>query len=207
MPRPPKLTAEDITRTALRLGDREGAEAMTMRRIAAELDCDPMSLYRHYTNREALLDAVADAALAAVGEPDADEPWAERLTGLLTAVRDAALRHPGVTAHIAARPPLGPQGRRIAAALIGTLADTGLPPADVVRTTQTLIAYLAASLAMSVHAGTRDARWEQVRTVFDELPGGMPGQELNIVGSTDQFGYGLRLLIDGIRARSAGPRV
>ncbi|GAA2115787.1 TetR/AcrR family transcriptional regulator [Streptomyces synnematoformans] len=205
MPRPPRLTAEQITETALRLGDRDGPQAMTMRRIAAEVDCDPMALYRHYANREALLDAVADAAVAGVEAPAPDAPWAERLTRLLTAIRDAALEHPGIAAHIASRPPLGPHGRRLAAALLGTLSDAGLSPADAVRTFQTLTAYLAASLAMGVQAGTRDARWEQVRTVVDELPGGMPGEELAVVGSTDQFSYGLQLLLDGIRARSAAP--
>jgi AcrR family transcriptional regulator len=191
--------------TALELGDRDGAESMTMRRIAAELGFDPMSLYRHYANREALLDAVADAALAEVEMPEAGDSWEERLTAILTAVRDTAMRHPGVTAHIAARPPLGANGRRIAVALFTTLANARLHPADVVRTSQTLTAYLAASLAMGVQAGERDVRSEQVRSVIYELPGGLPGEELDIVGSADQFGYGLQLLIDGIRARSVEP--
>jgi phosphoglycerate dehydrogenase-like enzyme len=55
-----------IARTALETGDRDGPEAMSMRRIATELNCDPMALYRHFANREALLDAVADLALALV---------------------------------------------------------------------------------------------------------------------------------------------
>lgn len=179
---------------------------MTMRRIAAELGCDPMALYRHYPNREALLDAIADVALSAVREPDATAPWRTRLTDILTSVRGAALEHPGVTAHIAARPPLGANGRRIGSHLLTTLTDAGLTPADAVRTSQTLIAYLASSLAMGVHAGARDERWEQVRSVIDDFPGGLPGEDLDVVGSTDQFSYGLGLLIDGIEARTTRPR-
>ena len=46
------LTPDLIARTTLALGDRDGAAAMSMRRIAAELGCDPMAIYRHFPNRE-----------------------------------------------------------------------------------------------------------------------------------------------------------
>lgn len=197
-----------IVRTALDMGDRDGgADAMTMRRIAGELGCDPMALYRHFANRDALLDAVADLALSEVEDPDPALPWDERVAATATAVRDAAVRHPGITAHMAARPPLGEHGRRLAAGMLEALTTAGLPPATAVRSFQTLVAYLASSLAMAVQAGTRDRRWDQVRDMVDALPGAeAAGDDLFVVGGVEQFRFGLRLLLVGIRAEAAAAR-
>ncbi|GAA3386601.1 TetR/AcrR family transcriptional regulator [Cryptosporangium minutisporangium] len=201
MPRQRTLSPTVITAAALQVGDRDGPKAMSMRRIAAELGCDPMALYRHFGDREALLDAVADQALADVVEPDADAPWDVRLREVLDGIRAAALRHPGIAAHIASRPPLGANGQRLGAAVLTALADAGLPPADVVRASQALVAYLAAALAMAVRAGERDPRWHQAARAVDALDAA--GVDLPVVGSADQFEYGLRLLLAGIKAEAA----
>lgn len=170
-----------------------------MRRIAADLGCDPMAIYRHFPNREALLDAVADLALADLPDPGATSGWRTRIAAILTGVRAAALRHPGIAAHIAARPPLGANGTRLGAGIYHSLAAAGLPPDGVVFAAQALIAYVAAALAMAVNAGTRDARWYQVSGSME----GLPGDVLPVVGSEEQFRYGLRLLLNGIAAEAA----
>ncbi|MEV4277223.1 TetR/AcrR family transcriptional regulator [Actinoplanes xinjiangensis] len=203
----PKLTPARIADAALTLGDRDGPAAMSMRRIATDLGCDPMAIYRHFPNREALLDAVADLALTDVTDPGPGLPWDQRLSAILGAVRAAALRHPGIAAHIAARPPLGPQGLRLAAGLTASLTEAGLSPSAVVQTMQTLIAYVAAALAMADNAGVRDERWHQVSQAISGLPGSaVPAGTLPVVGSLEQFDYGLRLLLHGIRAEAGrGP--
>ncbi|BBH65776.1 hypothetical protein ACTI_24610 [Actinoplanes sp. OR16] len=185
------LTPSSITRTALLLGDRDGEAAMSMRRIAAELGCDPMALYRHFPNRQALLDAVADMAIGDVGEGEPAGEWDVRLTALLTEIREVALRHPGIAGHIAARPPLGENGLRLNRRIGEALAAAGLGPSEAGKAAQALIAYLAAALAMAVKAGERDERWHQVTAAL--------GREMPVVGSEEQFAYGLRLLIAGIR--------
>jgi AcrR family transcriptional regulator len=193
------LAPDRIAAAALALGDREGQQAMSMRRIAADLGCDPMAIYRHFPNREALLDAVADLALADVDDPGPGPGWSSRIATILTGVREAALRHPGIAAHVAARPPLGANGARLGAGIYEALAAAGLPPTGVVFAAQALIAYVAAALAMAVNAGTRDARWHQVTRSMD----GLPGDVMPAVGSEEQFGYGLRLLLNGIGMEAA----
>ena len=205
MPRPATLTVQAITAAALELGDRDGVAAMSMRRIAAELGCDPMALYRHFPDRAALLDAVADRALADVVLPS-DGEWDVRLTGIFTAIRAAALRHPGIAGHIASRPPRGEHAQPIFLTIASALADAGLSPVDCVRVTQTLIAYLSAAIAMGAQAGAPDERWMQVKAAISALPGAPPGDALPVTGSDDQFSYGLELLVSGIRAKAAAPR-
>jgi AcrR family transcriptional regulator len=197
------LTPAVIAAAALRLGDREGPAAMSMRRIAADLGCDPMALYRHFPHREGLLDAVADLALADAADPDPNAAWDLRLHDVLTAIRAAAVRHPGIAAHIAMRPPLHQHGRRLGAAMIAALAEAGLPPADVVRASQALVAYVAAALAMTVQAGQKDERWHAVSQIVSSMSGSLPGDEMPVVGSREQFEYGLRLLITGIQGEAA----
>ena len=197
-----RLTPDVIAAAALEIGDRDGPAALTMRRIAAGLGCDPMALYRHFADREALLDAVADRALADVAVPPDDQPWDTRLTALLTDIRAAALAHPGIAAHLAGRPPLDREGRRLMLAMSSALTTAGLLPPDVVRAAQALIAYLSAAVAMAVRAGRPDARWHQVRAAMD----GLAADALPVTGSDDQFRYGLRLLLAGItvEARCVG---
>src|SRR5579883_3251092 len=58
---PRQSTAERIAGAARKLLDREGAEAVTMRRVATTVGITPMALYRHFADREGLLNALADA--------------------------------------------------------------------------------------------------------------------------------------------------
>jgi AcrR family transcriptional regulator len=60
------VTADRIAAAALAILLAEGAEAVTMRRVAADAGITTMATYRHYPSREALLRAVVDAAVADV---------------------------------------------------------------------------------------------------------------------------------------------
>ncbi|MFF5080621.1 TetR/AcrR family transcriptional regulator C-terminal domain-containing protein [Actinoplanes sp. NPDC000266] len=141
---------------------------------------------------------MADLAVEEVEAPAGSEPWDQRIRAVLTDVRAAALRHPGIAGHIASRPPLGPAGLRLAAVIMAALAEAGLSPADVVKASQALIAYSAAGLRMAVEAGEPDERWRQVN---EALRGETP-----VAGSAEQFGYGLRLLLNGIRQEATAAR-
>lgn len=192
------LGTDHIARTTLALGDRDGPAAMSMRRIAAELGCDPMALYRHFPNRTALLDAVADLVLAEVDLPDPQLRWDRRVAELLTRMREAAVRHRGITAHLASRPPLGTNGMRAGAVLIEAFTDAGLTPRDVVRATQLMVAYLSNAVAMAAATGgAPDARWHQVA---DAIGAGndLPVADLPPTGSPEQFTYGLEVLLTGL---------
>ena len=56
----PLNTAGKIAVAARRLLDKDGAEAVTMRRVAAASGITAMAIYRHYPDRAALLSALAD---------------------------------------------------------------------------------------------------------------------------------------------------
>ncbi|MEU7410100.1 TetR family transcriptional regulator [Streptomyces sp. NPDC042638] len=94
------LTEAGIYAAALRLIDADGVEALTMRKLATALDANPMSLYHHVPNKEALLRGVARMAGAqfrTVALEDA--PWQERIRLLATDFRTLAHRHPRLIAY------------------------------------------------------------------------------------------------------------
>ena len=66
------LSREPIVAAALELVDRDGWDALSMRRLAVELDVWPMAIYRHFSDKEDLLAAVADAAADRVAAPGGD---------------------------------------------------------------------------------------------------------------------------------------
>jgi AcrR family transcriptional regulator len=74
-------TSERIARAARRLLDKEGVEAVTMRRVAAAVDITAMAVYRHYADRKALLNALADEGFQELAERLAAE--SRRSTGSL----------------------------------------------------------------------------------------------------------------------------
>lgn len=93
-----KSTAERIAAAARKLLDRQGAEAVTMRRVAKAVSITPMALYRHFADRDGLLNALADAGfveLAARAEQAAmqAEPE-EQLRKILDVFLDFGLEKP-----------------------------------------------------------------------------------------------------------------
>ncbi len=98
-----RATAERLLAIARGIVIDEGAEAVSMRRVATAAGVTPMAIYRHYANREALLKSVADACFAEIGERWAQRPRAgdldevdldERVTELLDDHLDFALGQP-----------------------------------------------------------------------------------------------------------------
>jgi len=101
MTRPP--TAKRILRVAHKLFDREGAQAVTMRRVAELAGITPMAIYRHFPNRDALLKQLSDDSFNATAREwqalvQHPEP-AQRLQSLFAPYLDYALRHPHLFDH------------------------------------------------------------------------------------------------------------
>jgi AcrR family transcriptional regulator len=93
-----------VLAAALEIIDRDGAEALSMRRLAAALDRDPMIIYRHAPNKAALLDGVTETVLAQLKVDPADPDWAAQLRTVARDYRALALAHPRVVPLLVTRP-------------------------------------------------------------------------------------------------------
>jgi|Tabmets5t2r1_1033131.scaffolds.fasta_scaffold11322_3 TetR/AcrR family tetracycline transcriptional repressor len=92
------LSTATIVALAIRLADDEGLDALTMRRLATELSVTPMALYWHFTDKNALLEAMAEHAVEGIVVADAtDAPWQDRLRAALTSTLTVLAAHPWLT--------------------------------------------------------------------------------------------------------------
>jgi AcrR family transcriptional regulator len=101
-----KLSRDAIVDAALALVDEDGLESLSMRRLAARLGVEAMSLYNHVDGKAALLDALVERLIVdtELDFPD-DEPWTEAMMRTATAIRSLAHAHPRAYVLLATRPP------------------------------------------------------------------------------------------------------
>jgi AcrR family transcriptional regulator len=88
-----------MTRAAIAIADAEGLAALSMRRLAAELDANPMSPYSYVTGKDELIELMVDAATAEFLRPDdaALGDWKAEVRALTDRMRSAMRRHPWLT--------------------------------------------------------------------------------------------------------------
>ncbi len=107
-----KLTREEIARVAVAIADAEGFAALSMRRLASELDVGTMSLYHYVRTKDEVLALMSDHVLGEVlvPEPLADD-WRDALAAIATASHATLTAHPWIFDTVD-DPPLGPNGIR-----------------------------------------------------------------------------------------------
>jgi AcrR family transcriptional regulator len=207
----PPLTRERIARTALAIADREGLDALSMRRLAAELDAGTMSLYRHVAGKDELYDAMVEAAMEERDLELPDGDWRQRLHALMDALRRILVEHPvGVQIRLR-RPIISPGALRLTDAGMGVLRQAGFAPAEAARVFRTLFLYTFAFCAFSSPADAEETRRQGQAALLRLDPEAYP--EVTAVGEhlvesmyrEDQFGFGIDLVLDGAEPLRASP--
>src|SRR4051812_38199622 len=98
------LTREAVLRRALAIGDDEGLEAISLRRVASALGVTPMALYRYVESKDALLDAVLDLVYGEIELPDPEAvDWWDGLAAIAHSARRALIAHPVAAAVVERR--------------------------------------------------------------------------------------------------------
>ncbi|HKA83150.1 MAG TPA: TetR family transcriptional regulator, partial [Acidimicrobiales bacterium] len=125
------LTRDRIVSEALRLLDAEGAEALSMRKLAAALGVGATSLYWHVANRDELIELVVNEVNGELDVPDADEvhDWREVTRRYARSVRSGIVRHRWVVAelaHLVAAVP-GPNLSRTTERMLAVFEAAGFP--------------------------------------------------------------------------------
>ncbi|MCE5290506.1 MAG: TetR/AcrR family transcriptional regulator C-terminal domain-containing protein [Nocardiaceae bacterium] len=107
-----RLTRAVVLAAALEVIDRDGIDALSMRRLGDALGRDPMGLYRHTPSKAALLDGVAELVLDQLAVDTTQGDWAGQLRNLARDFRMLALDHPNVVPLLVTRPIATPLGLR-----------------------------------------------------------------------------------------------
>ena len=109
----PRLSRDRVLAAAVQLADREGAEALTVRRLAEDLGVHPTSLYNHVPSKEAILDGVVERLFADVVLPEQIPTWQDWVRVIAACFRDLARAHPGAFMVLTRRPAETPLAYRI----------------------------------------------------------------------------------------------
>jgi AcrR family transcriptional regulator len=137
-----------ILQCALRIVDRHGVDALSMRRLSAEVGRDPTVLYRHVPNKAALLDGVAESVLGQLRVDTVDPDWAGQLRTVAKDFRRLALEHPNVVPLLVTRPLAMPLGQRPPGMLrpledvLALLTSAGFSGVDALHIYRVLFGYL-----------------------------------------------------------------
>ncbi len=201
------LSAERIARVALDLADREGLEAVSMRRLAAELGVGTMTLYGYFRTKEELLDAVVDAAVAeAMPVGVGTGTWKEELGRLMRGIHEELARHPSGVRIRLVRPMLSPQALRITEAALAVLEGAGFGRAEATRAYRALFTYTFGFTSFNSPERPEEAR-RQTRAALTALsPDDYPtltaaaSEAADTVAGEAQFEFGLERLLDGLES-------
>jgi AcrR family transcriptional regulator len=210
------LSRELIVETAMALLDEHGPGALSMRRLADQLGVAPNALYTHVRGKADLVEGLIDQVYAGLElDPDPARDWTEQLTALSRDVRAQLLAHPAVVPFAIQQPGLGPHGLRLGEAIYAVLRPAGLPDQAVVGAVYALLTYILGFVALEVpRAGTDpqtgDEFVRRLQGFFAALPAGEFPHTVELapllarISTDDQFEFGVRTFVDGLRARPAG---
>lgn len=156
--RRPRFTRDDLAQAAMRIADNEGFEAVSMRRLAAELDAGTMTLYHYVRTKDELLTLLTDAVMGEVVVPDSvpfPTEWRAALTLVAQRSRDAFFRHPW-TLDITDDPPLGPNSVRHFDQSLQAVSSLDLPLAERFDIVMTVDEYVFGYCLQSRNNGAED---------------------------------------------------
>ena len=205
------LTADAVLEAGRQLVERNGVEGLTMRRLAERVGVAPNSLYSHFPDKSALLDAILDSLLAEIEVPDVDgKDWRVGLVALMSASRGMLLAHADLLPHLFARPMRGPQAARLGDETLALLARGGISGPAAVDALRALLTFTFGSVALDAPRRLEpdpDARQRASAAAFasDSASPRMAelADPLSRPPTDDAFETGLRWLIDGIEGASA----
>ncbi|WP_055601450.1 TetR/AcrR family transcriptional regulator C-terminal domain-containing protein [Streptomyces aureus] len=122
------LTRAAVLEAALRLVDQEGLDALSMRRLGAELGVEAMTVYHHVPNKSALLDGVIEQVVAEAVPPEfGAATWREDLSAYAHALVAALGAHPNAVPLLLSRPAMTPRLLGTLEAAVRMMYEAGFP--------------------------------------------------------------------------------
>ena len=204
-----------VIEAAIDLADRDGIDAVSMRRLGHELGIEAMSLYTHVHGKDDLLDGMADALVAEVSIVRTPGPWKAALRAMILEARSVLLQHPWAAHVIETREVPGPATIRYMDAVAATLFDGGFS-ADLAH--HSLHALGSRVLGFSqdlyddkakVDPAVAAAMAREMAAVYPSVgaialaashEGGLGGCDDDM-----EFAFALDLVLDGLERRLADP--
>lgn len=210
-----RLSRDKVLHAAVTVADRYGIDALTMRRLADELDAGAMSLYYHFPSKDALLDAMVDVVFSEIELPSTRVDWKSALRRRAISTREALQRHPWALGLMESTKSPGPADLRLHDAVLGCLRHAGFSVEMAVQAYSAQDAYIygfalqeknlpyetRAEFAEVAQQRVNDveSKIENVRAAFPHLAEVVAGYVSKQGYSfTEAFDFGLDVILDGL---------
>ena len=201
------LSRRRVLEEAVRFVDREGLEALTMRKLGAELGVEAMSLYNHVPNKSALLDGMVEVLLGELEVPAETHSWEERIREGYGAFRRLAHEHPNVFPLLVNRPPDTMDGAWLVEEFLKTLGEAGFDQETALHAFRALSSYTFGYAMAEIRGfalepdgfrlGAHGLSPEEFPRISELKP------HLKSVDHDAEFEFGLDLILAGLRDRSS----
>jgi AcrR family transcriptional regulator len=206
--------------TAIRVLDEEGLDALSMRRIAEELDTGAASLYWHVGSKDGLLDLMFDQVIGEVEVPTPDpQRWHEQLKEVARATRAVILRHRDIVRISIGRIPMGPNALRVSEDLFGILRAGSIPDPLAVTVQRLLFAIIngftldeTTELGVEIEGPPDEQSADAARAYIAELPADRfpnltaVAEHFHHADNDQSFELLIDLFFDGLAARTTRSR-
>jgi AcrR family transcriptional regulator len=211
------LSRDQIVQAALRIVKVEGIDGVSMRRIAAEFETGPSSLYAHVASKDELLQLMFDEVCGLVPVPELEPArWKEQILELARAGHQALLDHHDLARAALASIPSGPNAMRISDAMLGMMLAGGIPSRVAAWAMDRIFLYISAdAYEMSIWRGEvmtagadKDSfvaqLGEDLVAHFEQLPEDQyphlrkHARDMVGGGTEERFELGLAMLVDGL---------
>jgi TetR/AcrR family tetracycline transcriptional repressor len=128
----------------LRIVDEEGLGALSMRRLAAELGVNPMSIYYYLPGKGAVISGLVEVVFSRMRVPPSENlRWQERVRAYAHAYRDTVRSHPDLALQIVSdAAAVSDAVLSGAEPLYEALEEAGLPPKLIVRAADSLVDFV-----------------------------------------------------------------
>jgi AcrR family transcriptional regulator len=207
------ITQDAIVTAALRILDAENLDAVSMRRVAQELDTGPASLYAHVANKQELLDLMYDRVVGEIPLPGAPDParWQQQARDLLIDMHRGLSAHSDIARAALANIPSGPNALRVTEKLLQILLAGGVPAQAAAWFLDRISLYVSADayegtlwpahltgdpteFVGSLQDYLRSLPAEQFPAVISHV------EQLTAGGPGERFLFGLDLMLGGLAA-------
>ncbi|WP_432082736.1 TetR/AcrR family transcriptional regulator [Streptomyces sp. WAC 04229] len=204
MPRPPRISRDAVLGEAVRILDEEGAEALTMRRLAQRLGVTSPSLYKYFRSLEEVLEAVTDVIVREIGTRSIHHAhWRAELTELARGYFRVFQRHPNAMPLVMRRPVPTTTSLTGLDAVLQVLLDSGWDIQPATRALLLVESYaLGAAMTAAGSAIPHDLEQLEGRPA---LAAALEARHPLFRLTEADFEHGLALLLDGMARESAPP--
>lgn len=206
----PALSVDAVVRAAIEVVDAEGMGALTMTRVATQLDVSTMALYRYVPGKHELIDLMIDSAL---GTPPAPRgrAWRAEVTQWARSSLAVFQGRPWLLEAVMGRATIGPHWLAWLNGALQAFAESGLTAKDMVAAVLLVDGHVRSAAQVSLGPAA-SAQWaEDFGRVLQTVGGdarysavarvaGAGGFDRPTAAEESPFEFGLQRLLDGIEA-------